>query len=94
MKATHRLIDSVWTVEFNEVSPTEVEIIRYSREDPEGYYRERELPQCTVVEAEGRIFTELMMRDKFHPFGWVNGDNCDRTYKVVNPKHVFDYNFH
>ena len=91
MKATHRLINSVWTVEYNIVSPTEVEIVKFSREDPEGYERERELPQCTVVEAEGRIFAALLVRDAFDAFGWVNLENCDRKYVVTNQKHVFDY---
>lgn len=91
MKATHRLIDSVWTVEYNIVSPTEVEILRFSREDPEGYQKERELPQCQVVENEKRDFVGLLVRDKFDSFEWVNLGNCDHQYVVVNVKHVFDY---
>ena len=91
MKATERLIDSVWTVEFNVKSPTEVEIVKFSREDPEGYKREHELPQATVVEDENRTVTGLLIRNKFEPFEWVNLNNCDYALNVVNPKHVFDY---
>jgi hypothetical protein len=91
MKATHRLIDSVWTVEYNEVSPTEVEILSFNRTDPEGYEKERQLPQCTVIEDDNRTFVGLLVRDKFESFKWVNKENCDRKYVVVNPKHVFSY---
>jgi hypothetical protein len=91
MKATHRLIDSVWTVEYNIVSPTEVEILKFGREDPEGYQKERELPQCTVVEDEKRTFKQLLVRNSFNAFGWVSADDCDHKYEVINPKHVFSY---
>jgi len=92
MKATHRLIDSVWTVEYNIVSPTEVEIVRFSRDDEEGYEKEKQLPQCSVIEDDNRTFTGLLVRDKHDSFSWVDETNCDRKYNVTNPKHVFDYN--
>lgn len=92
MKATHRLIDSVWTVEYEILSPTEIKIIRFSREDPEGYQRERELPQCTVKEENDRTFVGLYVRDKYEPFSWCSALNCDHEYTVVNPMYVFDYN--
>jgi hypothetical protein len=91
MKATHRLIDSVWTVEYKHVSIHDVEIIKYSRSDPEGYKREQELPQATIIEDEKRIVHTLLVRDEFHPFEWVNLNNFDHSYTVVNPKHIFDY---
>ena len=91
MKATERLINSVWTVEYNEVSPTEVEIVKFSRDDQEGYDKERELPQFLLIEESGRIVTKLLIRDKYKPFEWVNEGNCDREYKVVNPKHIFSF---
>jgi hypothetical protein len=91
MKATHRLIDSVWTVDFSIISPTEIIVNRFSRDDQEGYDRERELPQCTVKEDEHRRFVGLFVRDKYEPFDWCSALNCDHEYTVVNPKHVFDY---
>jgi len=91
MKATHRLIDSVWTVEYNVVSPTEVEIIKFTREDQEGYDKERKLPQCSVIEDDKRTFVQLLVRDKFESFKWVNKDNCDHTYTVINPRYIFNY---
>lgn len=91
MKATHRLIDSVWTVEYEVLNEYQVNILKFTREDPEGYKRERELPQCEVLEDEKRNFIGLYVRDKFKPFEWVTKDNCDRKYAVNNVKHIFDY---
>ena len=94
MKATLRLIDSVWTAEFEVINKTEktVRLIKFSRDDSEGYEKERELPQCTIVETEGRIATELLVRDKYMPFGgWVDSSDCDRKYTIINPKHIFSY---
>jgi hypothetical protein len=91
MKATHRLINSVWTVEYEIVSPTEVRIINFTRDDPEGYEREKELPQATVVEDLGRTVVGLLIRDKPDSFAWVNEKNCDHKYTVINPQHVFSY---
>lgn len=93
VKATHRLLDSVWTAEYEVISESEktIKLIKYSRNDPEGYNRERELPQCTDIEAEGRIITHLMVRDKYKPFDWVSEKDCDRIYKLINPDHVFSY---
>ena len=91
LKATHRLIDSVWTVGYNIVNENEIEVISFNRNDPEGYKNERTLPQCTVIEDDKRNFVGLMVRDKFYSFDWVNKENADHTYKVVNQKNVFDY---
>ena len=91
MKATRRLIDSVWTLEYEIVSPTEIEIIRYSREDERGYLLEKELPQCGLVEDEKRTITDVLIRQNYEPFSWVNESNADVAYKVINPKYIFDY---
>lgn len=91
LKATNRLINSVWTLEFKQISEAEIEIVKYSRDDQEGYDKERELPQCTLIESEGRIVTSVLIRDKYQPFGWVNAENCDKQMIVTNPKHIFSY---
>lgn len=91
LKATHRLIDSVWTLEFERIGDTQARITRYSRNDPEGYNREKELPQCTLVEAEGRVVTHVLLRENYKPFEWVDRDNCDFIFEVVNPLYVFSY---
>ena len=76
-KAVKRIINSVWTITYKEVSPTEVEIFRYSRDDEEGYEKEHELPKGNIIEDKERYDIEIKVDDK--------------QFKVVNPHHVFDY---
>lgn len=91
LKATKRLLDSVWTVSYNVLNENEIEIIGYNRDDPEGYTNEHNLPQCTVIEDDKRIVVGLLVRDKYDWVNWVNKDNADHIYKVVNPKHFTCY---
>lgn len=93
LKATKRLLDSIWTVSYNVLNENEIEIIGYNRDDPEGYKNECNLPQCTVIEDDKRNFIGLMVREKFkfNYFDWVNSKNADHIYKVVNPKHITSY---
>ncbi len=91
MKATKRLIDSVWTLEFEVLNGNEVKILKYSRDDQEGYDNERTLPQCRVVEDDDRNAISVLIRDKYDGFEWVDEKNCDKTYKVVNVMHIFSY---
>jgi hypothetical protein len=91
MKATHRLIDSVWTIEYEIISETEIKVLNFNRDDEEGYMKERELPQCTIVEDDKRTIIEVLVRDTFDSFRWVNRENCDHAYRVVNPQYVFSY---
>lgn len=91
MKATKRLITSVWTVEFEKVSEGKVKILNYSRNDPEGYEREKELPNGELIETEGRIVTHLWLKP-YQDFDlWVNEKNVTEIYEVVNPKSIFSY---
>lgn len=94
MKATKRLIDSVWTVEYNVLNDFQIEIVSYSREDKEGYEKEGSLPQCSVIEDSKRNFVGLLVKDVPTPYrlDWVNLQNADHEYTVVNQKHVFSYN--
>lgn len=92
MKATERLIDSVWTVEYKVVNENEVEILKFSRDDADGYRNEKNYPQCTIFEDDKRYAIELLIRNKYDQFGsFVNKVNCDRCYKIINPKHIFNY---
>lgn len=90
MKATHRLIDSVWTVTYEIVDGKAV-ISSYNRRDEEGYKHERQLPQCALVETDDRTVVELLLRPYEQFNGWCNSSNCTERYEVANPKHVFDY---
>ncbi|MGC4129264.1 MAG: hypothetical protein QM564_06825 [Bergeyella sp.] len=91
MKATERLINSVWTVEYEILSERKVKILGFLRTDPEGYEREKELPQCSLIETEGRIVTHLWLKpyNAFDP--WVNEKNVKEKYEVVNPQFIFSY---
>ena len=91
MKATKRLIDAVWTVEFYILSEGKVVIMNYARDDPEGYNREKELPQCELIEIDNRIVTHLWLKP-YKSNEWVNKDNVTEIYEVVNPQHIFSYN--
>lgn len=90
MKATERLIDSVWTLEY-EITPSgKLHILNYSRKDPEGYEREKELMQCNLLETDQRIVIEVLLRP-YQPFEWVTVENATERYEVDNPKHIFSY---
>jgi hypothetical protein len=76
IKATHRLIDSVWTITAD-IQDGKAKLLDYNRDDPEGYLQERTLPKGKVIEGEGRVVEHLV----------IDGER----YTVTNPKHVFDY---
>ena len=75
-KATHRLIDSVWTITAD-IQDGKAKLLNYNRDDPEGYIHERTLPKGRVIEGEKRVVEHLL----------IDGER----YEVTNPKHVFDY---
>ena len=87
-KGVKRLINSVWTVEF---VPTRdgVVIIKYDRKDPEGYDREKELPQANLLEDDSRTVTGLVISDP-KSASFQDNKNTD-TFEVLNPKHIFSY---
>lgn len=92
IKATQRLIDSVWTVEYKVLNETEVEIIKFGRNDKDGYVNERNLSQHKIIETDDRIAIKLAIRDKYKQFdNFVNESNCDRCYNIVNQKRIFNY---
>ena len=76
IKATHRLINSVWTVTAD-ISGNTATIKAYSRNDEDGYRLEHSLPKGRLIEGEGRIVEGLE----------IDGE----TYTVNNPQHVFSY---
>lgn len=91
MKATKRLLDSVWTVEYTHASPNDIVISKIGGNDQEGYDKESILPQCEIIETPDRTVVGLLFRKEYKPFEWVNFENCDKLYTVVNPKHIFAY---
>jgi hypothetical protein len=93
LKATHRLIDSVWTLEYQITPDNKAKIIKYSRNDTEGYKNEKSLPQCNVNEDDERTVTSITIRPKYKQFdNFVKeGEEGSTTFEVINPEHVFDY---
>jgi hypothetical protein len=77
MKATKRLVNSVWTLEYELTSDSTIHVVRYSRKDDEGYERESELPRVRLVESEDRTVTAAVIDDV--------------SFAVDNPGHVFSY---
>ena len=80
IKATHRLLDSVWTVTAH-ISINTATIVAYSRDDEDGYRLEKSLPKCQLYTGNDRIVKRLEIE-------W--GGNR-RAYTVNNPQHIFSY---
>ena len=92
MKATKRLINSVWTLDFEVVGPNRAKVIAFSRDDVEGYEKEKELNRHQTDEGEGRILKGFWV-SPYKPFDYVASVDGE-YYTVENPKHVFDYPYH
>jgi len=86
MKAANRILNSVWTLEYECHDDDTITIINYGRDDDEGYQRERDLLRCRVYEDEGRIVREVEFAE-YAPFRF----DSQGIYKVRNPQHVFSY---
>jgi len=92
MKATERLIDSVWTVEYEVVGEKKAKIIAFNRKDPEGYEKESELPRCNLTETADRTVVGLTISPNASFRYGAGLDYPDsKFYEVVNPKHIFSY---
>lgn len=90
MKATQRLIDSVWTLEYEITPENKLRILNYSRKDEEGYRKEKELMQCELIETEKRIVVGVLLKP-YEPFQWVTEENATEKYEVENPQFIFSY---
>ena len=80
IKATHRLLDSVWTVTAH-ISISTATIVAYSRDDEDGYRLEDSLPKCQLTEGNDRIVKSLE----------INWGGNTRRYTINNPQHIFSY---
>jgi hypothetical protein len=89
-KATKRLINSVWTITFV-ISDDKAHILRYDRDDPEGYMQEEVLMNGNIIEDEDRTAIKLALKpyDRWNNF--TTEENASEIYEVANPKHIFDY---
>jgi hypothetical protein len=88
--AVVRLIDSVWTLVYERVSDTEIKILRYDRENKEGYDKEKESEKCKLVEDKERNIISVVFYDKDANL-WDTGTTPLRVSNVINPQHIFSY---
>jgi hypothetical protein len=90
-KATHRAIDSVWTLEYIINDDNTMTIISHDREDVEGYEREKELPRFKIIENDKREALNVLIQD-FKQFTYIANDSePHENHKVANVKGVFSY---
>jgi hypothetical protein len=87
--ATKRLIDSVWTLGYKQISPSEIEIVSYDRKNQIGYDQEKTLPRVHLVEDDKRTVLGVHICENATSKSWASKD--DPYFKVVNPDHVFSY---
>tara|TARA_Y100001934_G_C12336317_1_gene767776 strand:- start:1045 stop:1272 length:228 start_codon:yes stop_codon:yes gene_type:complete len=60
----------------------------FDRENKIGYEKERELPQVSISEGEGRIVKTITLA----PYKDFSQDFAEgKTYEVANPQHIFSY---
>lgn len=78
-KATKRVIDSVWTIQYRVHGEKQVEILSFDRNDDDGYLNEKNLPKGDLIESDDGRRTV------------VGAIIAGIEYSVVNPKYVFSY---
>jgi hypothetical protein len=82
LKAVDPIINKVWTIEYKVVGKGLAKLIKYGREDPEGY-ENNDLPRGEVIEGPGRIAKQIRVYYK---------PGVSHIFKIVNPGYIFSYN--
>lgn len=87
--ATERLIDSVWTLEYELINDDQIKIISFNRDNPIGYEKETELPRVRLVEDDKRT----VLSAYFEPYAKFKylASPTGKQYEVVNPRYIFKY---
>ncbi len=88
--AVKRLINKVWTIRFVPLTDGSVFILRYSRDDDEGYEKEKDKDTMigTFKEDEDRNVEQLHVADQD---SWGEMKKKPDTFPVRNIKYVFSY---
>jgi hypothetical protein len=86
--ATHRLLDSVWTLGYKIVK-NEIVIYEHSRDLKVGYDNEKHLPQFRLQEDNQRTVTGVYLKD-YSP-AMEGLEKYSDPINVSNPKFVFSY---
>lgn len=87
--AVQRLINSVWSITFIPLEDGSVFVLSNSRDNKEGYDKEKTALYGTFEEGDGREVKALILADP-NP-SWNDHKNEDK-FPVRNKKYVFDYN--
>ncbi|EGR0468600.1 hypothetical protein FG064_16510 [Vibrio cholerae] len=91
--AVERLIDSVWTVKFLFLKEG-IRIISYSRENPDGYKNEKQLPKANIIEGDKRVAIAIQL---YRPEAMLLGSDREThlygEYPVLNPQFIFSYSY-
>lgn len=87
--AVHRLIDSVWTMQFR-MEQNGITIIAYDRTIEFGYENEKSLPRVVLHEKSNRTVTGISLYKAGNPFEVIEKD-LDGTFEVLNPQFIFSY---
>lgn len=87
--ATARLLDSVWTLEY-EIEDEKVRIISYGRDNQAGYDQEESLPRVRVRENEHRTVLGVWIAP-FNRFENFASRQRGQYYEVSNPQYIFSY---
>lgn len=91
MKATRRIMDAVWTLEYRVEDHENITVLSYDHKDREGYDKERELPDVQLVEDANRVVREVWLWEKHDPMRSATSEEPDYVYAVANPGHVFSW---
>ena len=75
-KAVNWLINSAWTLTYEDHGDKTITILAYNRADPWGYTHHN--PKCHLREGYKRTVYQAI----------INGE----TFNVRNPQYIFDYN--
>lgn len=78
---TKRLLDSVWTCEYQVITKHQIRVLTWNRNNEIGYEQEKELPKGRIIEAE--------INDC--PRTAVGAEIDGKIFEVINPQHVFNY---
>ena len=87
LKAIQRIIDTVWTLDFEIINEKEVKIKSLCNQNPEGYKAEKQLPSFSLIEGAGRVVEGVRIAQVGDGAAFANGTH----HKVSNPQFIFSY---
>jgi hypothetical protein len=89
--ATHRILDSVYTLQYQQIDEKTVKILQYDRDSNYGYENEGKLEQFSVVTDDKGIVTGVHFRNYQSGGPVISAESATRICSVANPQHKFSY---